>query len=645
VDVAALLAGLSGQELSGLSDFALDELGVPCRMRAHLRTKLLAPPAAPPVDEQVAAAEAQGRELLRTSTTRAGNIPPLDADADADARAPAGAPPGSAPAPPWRAASGTVLAPPSQLTAQLAAGFAGALAATAAFVGAERAKRERGETTTADTMTTSVALPYAWAAASASFGLEWVKKALEVGEGVPMVGAVFTLCLIVAQSAETAVANRAAAALLAALAQRCAGALLGADAETLSRVETSVGALQAALKDAVELIQSYAARGWLRRIAAAGGDAARFRALHERIREEMATLSFDLQISTPTFRDESKPLRAVVLAQTGRTVEEGGLEELLRRPGGSDALRSTLGVDAQVLSCELGDIAASLQRVGSQVSTALDLQLARELRGAVQLNVSLTQPSKRAGGGVSVGGMGGATFLQQADVRERSLLTGGVARRVAAFRVLTGHVIECALAVDSRDNTELRVKAIERVEQADAVTYTPAATAAQRRRCWCGGARGADARALLLSPFGPASAEAQLFEEDDVDLPLAAPRTALLELRLPEDAGPAGEVLTLNLRIWISFHPAPALGEGFAQGKTVPVVQTLYLAVYKKGSTRFQLREMEDAATLARAGVARIGAPVLALPLLVHTRYVRSTEALLRRQLVGWADGTAIEVR
>jgi hypothetical protein len=552
----------------------------------------------------------------------------------AAARTSASAPPGRAPSgpiPPWRAPSGALVAPPSAFSAQLAAGLAGALAATTAFMAGEKAKRERGDATTADTMTTSVALPYAWAASSASFGLEWVKKALSVGEGVPMVGAVFTLCLIVAQSAETAVANKASAAALSALASRVAAVLLHAEPATLERVEASVGALQAALTDAVQLIQSYSQRGWLRRLAAAGGDAARFRALHDRIREEMATLSFDVQVSAPpaaAFRDESKALRAVVLAQTGRTCDEGGLEELLRRPGGADALRATLGVDAQVLSSELSDIAAAVSRVGAAVDTQLALSLSREMRSALQLNVSLSQPSKRGMGA------GGATFLRQADVREG---LAGLPRRVAAFRVLAGHVIECALAVETRDNSELRVRRVEAVEQVSA-EYAPAPpSAAARRRCWCAGAA-ASSRALLLPFAPPATAEATLFEEEDVDLPLGAPRTATLALRLPEDAGPAGEVLTLRLRLWVSFHPAPALGDGFAAGKTVPVVQTLYLAVYKKGSSRFMVREIEDAATAAKSGVAKLGAPALALPLLVHTRYVRSTEALLRRQLVGWGD-------
>jgi hypothetical protein len=58
VDVGRILEGMTGNELSQMSDFGLDELGVPARMRAYLRDKLLAPPAAPPVDEQVAAAGA-----------------------------------------------------------------------------------------------------------------------------------------------------------------------------------------------------------------------------------------------------------------------------------------------------------------------------------------------------------------------------------------------------------------------------------------------------------------------------------------------------------------------------------------------------------------------------------------------------------
>ncbi len=510
--------------------------------------------------------------------------------------------------------------PPSNLAMQLTAGLAGAMAATTTFLAVERNKRATGEATTSETLSTSVALPYQWAATTASLGLEFVKNALQIGESVPMVGACFTLCLIIAQSAEQAMANKASAAEIGYLATRVATVLAAAEISTLERVAPSVGALQGALKEAVELIQAYSSRGWLRRLASANGDSARFKALHSRIKDEMANLSFDLQVSTPAFKDETKALRAAVLMETGRTVEEGGLAELLSRPNGADVLRNTLGLDAQVLSSEIADVQRGLDRVQKSVDAHLSLSLNKELRGAIQLNVSLTQPSKRSAGG--------STFLQQAVLREGFT---GTQRRVAAFRVMAGHAVECALAVDSKDNTELSVKAIERVEQVEA-SYEPASRAAARRRC-CGGAVW---QGLVVN------SEAELFTQDDVDVPVTDTKTALVTLTLPEDAGPAGEVLTLKLRLWVSFHPAPALGEGFESGKTVPVTQTLFFAVYKKGSSRFQIRDLEDMTAKHRAGIVALGAPVLALPLLVHSRYLKNSESLLRKQLIGWADGTHI---
>lgn len=193
--VATLLAGVDGAALLAMSDYALDELGVPARMRGYLRAKLQPASAEPvAVEAQVEAAERHGREFVKSISNH-----------DASERresVPGGY---SASAPASREASETAIAvvqppaPPSMLTAQVAAGLAGAFAATTALIASEREKRERGDATLSDTMSASVALPYAWAAESAQFGLEWVKKALQVGEGVPMVGAIFTLCLLVAQ--------------------------------------------------------------------------------------------------------------------------------------------------------------------------------------------------------------------------------------------------------------------------------------------------------------------------------------------------------------------------------------------------------------------------------------------------------------
>lgn len=60
--------------------------------------------------------------------------------------------------------------------------------------------RSQGQATTADTLATSVSLPYEWASETAEFGLEFVKSALEIGESLPMIGACFTLCLIIAKA-------------------------------------------------------------------------------------------------------------------------------------------------------------------------------------------------------------------------------------------------------------------------------------------------------------------------------------------------------------------------------------------------------------------------------------------------------------
>jgi hypothetical protein len=111
--------------------------------------------------------------------------------------------------------------------------------------------------------------------------------------------------------------------------------------------------LQHALKDSVDCIQAYSKKGWLRKLAAPGGDTRTFQDLYQRITHEMELLQFDLAMTPPQWRDESKALRARVLESTGRTVEEGGLELLLKTPGAAEDLHSILGCDAQVLAAEL----------------------------------------------------------------------------------------------------------------------------------------------------------------------------------------------------------------------------------------------------------------------------------------------------
>lgn len=68
-----------------------------------------------------------------------------------------------------------------------------------------------GLPTTADTLATSVSLPYEWASESAEFGLEFVKGALEIGESLPMIGACFTLCLIIAKARREELGTRGGA--------------------------------------------------------------------------------------------------------------------------------------------------------------------------------------------------------------------------------------------------------------------------------------------------------------------------------------------------------------------------------------------------------------------------------------------------
>ena len=624
VAVSALLAGVSGDDLLHMSDRDLDERGVPYRIRNMLREQLLpaaeaaaeSEPAVLSVDEQVVRASqhaAQMRASLntRSGAARSGEAPEEEEEAGREDDAESELHVHLLPRPPT---------PPTDKTIGLVSGVAGALAATTAFIAAERAKKAQGLRTTVDTMdVTSPTLPYTWASQSAGFGMEWVKKALEVGEGAPLIGACFTLCLIIARSAEQALANKGACAQLGYLARRVALALAGADKDNMARVAQSAGQLKAALKEAAELVQQYASRGWLRRLAAAGGDAQAFKSLHNRVQEEMKLLSFDLQITAAAFKDETRALRALVLDRTGKTVDEGGLAELLAKEDGKQSVRALLGVDAQVLGAEITGLAAELSRVSRAVDSHLALSLHKELRGAVVLSVSLSQSSKKSAGG--------RTYLQQATLHEGFTRTQ---RRVAAFRVMAGHAVECLLSVDAKDNTDLRVKAIERVDHVEA-RYEPASRAAARRRC-CGGSTFLEGLSV--------SSEAQLFTEEDVDISTASPTSAHITMALPDDAGPTGEVLTLKLRLWVSFHPAPALGEGFERGRSVPVTQTLFLAVYKRGSKRMLMRDIEDEAAKHRSAPLALGAPVLALPLLIHKNHIHATERMLKTQLVGWSDGT-----
>jgi len=603
VEARTLLGGVSGAQLARFSQEQLEEYGLTPTMRAFITAKLLAPATEPSVDARVAQVERE-KAILRDHLSRQASEAqrPLAEEEEPLVRA-AG----------MSAASARALA--------LTSAMAGALTGVTGFLAAEKVKKEMGRSTADESMPPTVAMPYQWASASANLGLEWVKKALEVGEKAPLVGAVFTLCLIVAQSAETALCNKTACAALGALAVRVAAALAGAEPDTLARVDGSVAALREALREAAELVGAFTKRGWLRRLASANGDAASFRRVHERVRQEMATLSFDLQVSTPVFVDETKALRALVLGRTGRSVEEGGLGALLESDAGRAALRETLGTDAQALGAELDALGSAVAAVGRATEATLHLARAKELRGAVQLSVQLTQPSKRGPP---------ASYLQMCALPSG---LGGAERRVAAFRVLTGHAVSVSLQVSEVDSTELKIKSLSRVEHVES-SYTPAPNSARRAAYCCG-----DVLGLGWAGIAGERVDAVLFNPDDVEAGLEQPKLARLTLTLPDDAGPAGQVLTLKLRLWVSFHPAPVLGMGFAEGATVPITQTLHLAVYgQKGRSKFALRDLEDNLAKEKAGLGALSAmPVLALPLLVHRKYLRGTEEALAQQLVGWA--------
>jgi hypothetical protein len=69
-----------------------------------------------------------------------------------------------------------------------------------------------------------------------------------------------------------------------------------------------------------------------------------------------------------------------------------------------------------------------------------------------------------------------------------------------------------------------------------------------------------------------------------------------------------------------------------------------FLSGLPPGSAPPELPGRAFAKAVAHLGMGGPGG-VLALPLLVHNRYVRDTVSLMRRQLVGWPDGTAIHVK
>ena len=137
------------------------------------------------------------------------------------------------------------------------------------------------------------------------------------------------------------------------------------------------------------------------------------------------------------------------------------------------------------------------------------------------------------------------------------------------------------------------------------------------------------------------TASARLFSDDDVDSHcIDNPKRATVLLTLPEDAGPKGEVLKLVLRLWVSFEPSPSFGDGFERGKTVPVLQPLYFCVYKRGSSRFMLRDIEDHTSKTRLGYT-LAAPFMTLPLLMHKRGLQRTEDMLKGQVLGWNHSTS----
>lgn len=96
-------------------------------------------------------------------------------------------------------------------------------------------------------------------------------------------------------------------------------------------------------------------------------------------------------------------------------------------------------------------LAKKVDKISTNVDATLSIELQKEMRNAVQLNVRLRQPTKRTAHG--------HVYLQQAVIRD-----GMFDRKVAAFRVMTGHPVEMQLSVESREGADLKVRAIERVE-------------------------------------------------------------------------------------------------------------------------------------------------------------------------------------
>ena len=176
VEAAARLRGVTGAQLALFSDAELEDHGLPPRMRTFLAENLL-------LKERSSCAEA------------------VEEKEDAPLLTPEGGECGE---------EGRAVV--------LVAGIASAAEAATEFLRGEREKRERGEGTDLSAIQqdgAAPALPYTWATTAAGFGLEAVRKMLSIGENVPLVGICFTLCMVVAMSAEQAMSNKSACAELA----------------------------------------------------------------------------------------------------------------------------------------------------------------------------------------------------------------------------------------------------------------------------------------------------------------------------------------------------------------------------------------------------------------------------------------------
>mmetsp|Transcript_19981 Transcript_19981/g.65074 ORF Transcript_19981/g.65074 Transcript_19981/m.65074 type:complete len:662 (-) Transcript_19981:944-2929(-) len=412
----------------------------------------------------------------------------------------------------------------------------------------------------------------AFAQDAADFGLEFVKGILEVGDKLPVVGSIFGVALLVCATAEQTFAARRSCQQLSGLCGRVARALLHADPAVLERVGPSTARLRDLLTEALALVAGYSDKGWLQRFASMKKDTALFASLHESIQEEMQFLQFDIQITTPAYKDESKAMQARVLELTGRSVEDGGLEILLERTDGREELRQMLGLEAKVLASEIDLLAGHIGDMKKDTTLVLDVAQDSELLTAVELQVQIFNLGK----GCGPSALAARLMEVEAD--------GGFK---VGYRVMRGLPIFMRLKLVSNDKLHsARVDdSLIGISSVTAhLTYKPVLP---RRLCnWCCG-MGVDPKllhALTIPVTASVTSRSDLaIDEDD---PLAAD----VELHLPDDSGYYGNPCSLEVAIKVGVQRPGS------SAQTTEFRQTICLAVFKKFATRARFMDASDAA-------------------------------------------------